>query len=66
MQAFKKPVYIAGNFTLPKGLLFILPIALLEECLQSFSPARSFSLFDFAWGALGIATAYAIIRLRKN
>jgi hypothetical protein len=48
------------------GILIIIPIATLEESLQSLSPVRTFSLFDLGWGCLGIMIACLIISMQEK
>jgi len=65
-KTFEKPILTKNGFTVPLGILIIIMIAVIEEALQSLSPLRSFSLFDFLWGFTGILIACLIINMRTN
>jgi VanZ family protein len=65
-RAFSQPVLLLGRFRIQLGIFIIIPIALVEESLQSLSRVRTFSLFDFGWGMLGILIAGIILDRRQN
>lgn len=43
------------KFYIPTGILIVTGITIIEECLQSFSAVRSFSLIDLGCSLTGIA-----------
>lgn len=43
-----------GRFALPLGAIVVAAVVLIEECTQSFFPARVFSLSDLAFDLAGI------------
>lgn len=62
-KAFNKN--IKSSIKIPKGLLAILVVAILEELAQSFSGLRTFSLIDLFSGVFGICLSYIIIKKQK-
>ena len=59
-MAFSRPLAWVGKFAIQKGIFLVVPVAVVEECLQSLSPTRTFSLFDLGWGLLGITFAWLL------
>lgn len=64
-KVFSKIIQI-GSLNIPVGILIVTFIAIIEECLQSLSSVRTFSLFDLGWGILGIVFAYILLKLSKK
>lgn len=65
-SAYEKPIVSVRKFHIQKGIAIAASIAIVEEALQNLSPLRTFSLFDLAYGLLGIALACAVLNFRKN
>jgi VanZ family protein len=63
-RAFNKNINYC--IKIPKGLLAILVVSILEELAQSFSGLRTFSLIDLFSGVFGICLSYAIIKKQKT
>lgn len=63
-MAFSKKIFI--GVSVPKGILIVLLIAILEESLQSLSSIRTFSLSDMYWGFIGIAVAFLVTKKTKT
>ncbi len=51
---------------IPVGILFITLITIVEECLQSFSSVRSFSLVDMGCSIAGIILGGVIFNLQSK
>ena len=64
-NAFNQTVTSFNRIKIQKGIFYIVPIAICEELLQSFSPIREFSYYDMMWGLLGITIACLIINKRS-
>ncbi len=64
-KVFSKILQI-GSLKIPTGIFIVTIIAITEECLQSLSSVRTFSLFDLGWGILGIFFAYILLKLSKK
>jgi hypothetical protein len=65
-QTFQKTIFVVAKIKVPLGTLIILPIAIIEECLQSLSPVRTFNFFDMGWGILGISVACCLIHFNDK
>ncbi|HEU5012583.1 MAG TPA: VanZ family protein [Roseiflexaceae bacterium] len=55
-----------GGLALPLGPLLVALVALGEECLQSFSPYRTFSMLDYACDLGGITLFYVVDWLQER
>ena|SRR5688572_25175531 len=61
-----RPAISILKLKLPIGILTVSLIAIAEECLQSLSVNRSFSILDITWGMLGIVTALLVINFNSR
>lgn len=65
-KAFDVTILSVGNIKVQRGILMVIPIAVIEETLQSFSAARTFSFFDMGWGVLGIIVACLVLHHKQK
>ncbi|MGB3636557.1 MAG: VanZ family protein [Rivularia sp. (in: cyanobacteria)] len=63
--AFNKRKISILNFTLPLVPIIISVFVLIEECLQRFSPNRSFDLVDLAADFCGIVLFTLLAEMMK-
>jgi len=62
---FHKPCISSNKFILPRGIVLVSVITIVEECLQSLSTVRTFSLLDLGCSMLGITIALIIFNRRN-
>ena len=65
-NAFQTPLFSNGKFDLQAGIIFMMALAVIEESLQQFSPMRTFSLADLAFGLSGILLACVFLNLKTK
>lgn len=65
-RAFSTTIAFIGRIEIQRGILLVIPIAIIEESLQSLSAFRTFSFFDMAWGVFGIFVACLVMNYRKS
>ena len=65
-NAYPTKFMTIGKYTVSIGIAITVAIAILEECLQEFSPYRSFSLSDMAFSVSGIIAAAICLNIRQK
>lgn len=61
-----KSIIPRSGFIIPLGIVLASCVAIVEECFQSLSPIRTFSLTDLGCGLLGISLACVVFNARRR
>ncbi|HEX8561341.1 MAG TPA: VanZ family protein [Flavobacterium sp.] len=65
-RGFSSKIISLGNFIVPTGIVICMVIAVIEECMQAFSPYRSFTISDMGFSLIGILVAAVCLNFKKT